>query len=334
MLATSWPAFRVLAYDVAFGAPGELAGTLVRASGEAPGGDLVRQLQLLDDEMLELIQLGAGQPPSVAQPPGQGGDIDQVRGNTQQPLQRYQPRWDPARDASMLGTARAIFLSATIAGFGAVRLIAGMLLALAPLFVLFMLFDGTRALVEGWLRALIAASLGALVVTVLLATEVALMLPWLGTVLQARYANIATPAAPVELLVLAIVFGLILLAGLAGAARVGQAFRLAPVTARIRVAVEQAAAVALPELARARVAGHDPAPERSRALRIADAVAVDQRRDTPAPPRITIRDRPDAPSPSPGAVTPSSPATPLGQSFRRRTQARVSAGARHRDALS
>lgn len=329
MLATSWPAFRVLAYDVALKAPSELAGDLARSSGVASGNNLVSQLQMIDNEMIELIQLGTGQPPAVTEQPG-GSDLDQVRGNTQVPLQRYQPRWDPARDATLLGTARTTFLSATIAAFAAARLIAGLLLALAPLFALFLLFDGTRSLFEGWLRALIATALGALVVTVLLGIETALVLPWLSSVLQLRYANIATPAVPVELLVLSLVFGLTLLAGLVGAARVGQAFRLVPIAERVRVQVERAGGGMLLERSRA-PAEREPVPERSRALRIADAVTADQRRDLLDRQQITIRERADGSSTNAGPDM-TSANTPLGQSFRRRTRGRVSAGARRRDA--
>src|SRR3546814_18701085 len=59
-------------------------------------------------------------------------------------------------DSFALGFARVIFLVSTIASFAIVRIAAALLLALAPLFVAFLLFDGTRGLFEGWAQALIA----------------------------------------------------------------------------------------------------------------------------------------------------------------------------------
>src|SRR3546814_2228983 len=57
-------------------------------------------------------------------------------------------------DSFALGFARVIFLVSTIASFAIVRIAAALLLALAPLFVAFLLFDGTRGLFEGWAKAL------------------------------------------------------------------------------------------------------------------------------------------------------------------------------------
>src|SRR3546814_1507404 len=55
-------------------------------------------------------------------------------------------------DSFALGFARVIFLVSTIASFAIVRIAAALLLALAPLFVAFLLFDGTRGLFEGWAK--------------------------------------------------------------------------------------------------------------------------------------------------------------------------------------
>ncbi|WP_204350118.1 type IV secretion system protein, partial [Serratia marcescens] len=69
------------------------------------------------------------------------------------------------------GTARVTFLTATIAAYASVRLVAGLLLALGPLFIALLLFEGTRSLFEGWVRGLVAAILGAVAVTILLGVE-------------------------------------------------------------------------------------------------------------------------------------------------------------------
>lgn len=332
ILATSWPAFRVLAYDVALNAPSELAGNIAQSTGLASGDGLVRQLQALDGQITELTVLGVDEPPPLVPGiPNQGGELDQIRFTVQTPQNANRPRWDPARDASVLTSARTVFLTATIGAFAAVRLIAGLLLALAPLFAPFLLFDGTRSLFEGWLRALVAAALGALAINVLLRVEVALTLPWLASIIELRHAKIAAREAPVELLALSLVFAVTLLAALFSAARIGQAFRLAPISARILARVDRAASGPVQSLTRPAAAPNDIGPGRSRVLAIADAVATHQRRDVSVArqPGQTI-ERSTMSVGARGVEGPDASA-PLGQSFRRRTTSRVSAGARRRD---
>ncbi|MBY8823162.1 type IV secretion system protein [Sphingomonas colocasiae] len=219
LLATSWPAFRTLAYNVALKGPAELAAT-IGGPAELPGagGGLVLYLQGVDNQMAELAKLGTGKPV----------DADVMAGPTetltpqqqQQEMQRLnqlqqRPRWDPARDAKLLGQARTVYLTATVAAFASVRLIAGLMLALGPLFALFLLFGGTRGVFEGWVRALGGAALGAVATAIVLGVQVALVAPWLAGVLALRRDGIATPGVSTELLALSLVFALALLAVLA-----------------------------------------------------------------------------------------------------------------------
>src|SRR3546814_8627263 len=68
-------------------------------------------------------------------------------------------------------------LPISIASFAIVRIAAALLLALAPLFVAFLLFDGTRRLFEGWAKALIATALGSLAIAVAVGIELAFVEP-------------------------------------------------------------------------------------------------------------------------------------------------------------
>jgi type IV secretion system protein VirB6 len=198
VLATSWPAFRTLVYDVALHGPAELATGIGQPAGlPGAGGGLVTRLQLVDNELVELLVLGAGKPPNADVIVGPTQPLTPQQ--QQQQMQRLQqlqqrPRWDPARDATLLGNARTLYLTSAIAAFSSVRLIAGLLLALGPLFALFLLFDGTRGLFEGWIRGLGGAALGALSTTIILGVELALMEPWLAVILAERRADIATPS--------------------------------------------------------------------------------------------------------------------------------------------
>ncbi|WP_066821150.1 type IV secretion system protein [Sphingomonas mali] len=335
LLATSWPAFRTLAYDVALKGPAELAGAVGGASGlPGAGGGLVARLQGVDDEIAELNVIGTGRPPNT----------DLVAGPTTQPQTPEQQaqerrrlqglashaRWDPARDLSLLGSARTLFLAGTIAAFASVRLIAGLLLALGPLFAIFLLFEGTRGLFEGWVRGLAGAALGALGTAIVLGVELALLEPWMAAVMELRHQEIATPAVPVELLALSLIFAVTLLAVLVAVARVAQGFRIPSGWKQAGERVATGFADRVPVLAGARNEGIIT-DQRSRAIAIADAVTATQRRESHAsqPPAASLG-RPGV-NPTNTREIAVAAAVPLGQSFRRRTRGRVSAGATRRD---
>ena len=130
-LALSWPTYRTLVYDIALKGPAELAGE-IGSPATLPGanGGLVARLDNADRFLVALAILGPGEIP-VAQ-------------------QASQPQAAPPPmagfDALALGGSRMMFLSAAIAALASVRLIAGLMLALGPFFIAFLLFDGTRGL--------------------------------------------------------------------------------------------------------------------------------------------------------------------------------------------
>jgi type IV secretion system protein VirB6 len=336
VLATSWPAFRTLAYDVALRGPAELAGAIGGPSG-LPGSDggLVPRLQLIDDELAELALIGSGRPPDAQV--AQSGELsaEQQQAEAQRLQQAAQRRrWDPVRDFSLLGNARLLFLVGTLSAVAAVRLLAGLLLALGPFFALFLLFDRTRGLFEGWIRGLAGAALGALATAIVLGVELALLEPWLAEVLTLRRAEIPTPSVAVELLATTLVFALVLAAVLVSTARVARGFRFPFVQMAAPHGVT-ARETSQEDGARRQVA--DPAVAasvtRSRATAVADAVATAQRRETGAA-AAGVAGAPGR-TPSPRGVGPTEArgpaAVPLGRSFRRRTQARVSALADRRN---
>lgn len=334
VLATSWPAFRTLAYDVTMRGPAELAAS-IGGAGALPGagGGLVARLQRIDNGLVELIELGTGNPNSLEQPvqPGPAASTSQQQTPApQRPAQRL--RWDPIKDAEMVAQGRTLYLTGAIAGFASVRIVAGLLLALGPLFALFLLFDATRGLFEGWVRGVAGAGLGALATSIVLGVEIALLEPWLAQVLSARRADVATPTAPVELLVMSLVFGLTLIVALIAVARVAQGFRIpdsvrawpAQVAGSIRTS-------ALPALPANRPP--DAHEQRSRAYLVADAVTANQRREQATAQPATLgrggRTAGIGQALARDAGAPS--ATPLGQTSRRRTSSRISAGATRRD---
>jgi type IV secretion system protein VirB6 len=326
-LATSWPAYRALVYDVALHGPAEIAGGVAAPAG-LPGaqGGLVARLQGVDAGLIALARNGVGtldQTPKSTQTRVVNGQAQQVVEADHQ-SDSFEP-W-------ALGGARVMYLVTALAGFASVRLVAGLLLALGPFFIAFLLFDGTRGLFEGWVRGLAAAALGAVAVTVILGVELALIEPWLTELLARRAVRLSVVGAPTELLVVTLVFALTVLAALVATARLAMGFRLPPAwraaSSQLVASLAGAQQTARPAAAQQ----HVPAEQHSRAAAVAEAVAATQRREAAtavataaaggAPRQSAQGLARDLPPPAP---------TPLGQSYTRRTRARASGSAGRRD---
>lgn len=336
-LATGWTAYRTVIYDVAFHGPAEVAAEIGRpAQLPGAGGALVARLDYADRAMLVLSALGPGIPTGAYQltPAAEPG---QPALPTAGALQAH------GYDIMALDGARVMFLTGAIGSLAAVRLIAGLMLALGPFFIAFLLFDSTRGLFEGWLRVLGGAALGALGAGILLGVELAMLEPWLADVIARRQADIAIPGIGVQLFVVAFVFALSLLAMMIACARLAYGFRLPPAW---REAPATAVAALRGDQVRIGQSVRETLPaaaDRSRAATVADAVAATQRREaggrayaggiaapaaatgasTNVARHLTVHDR-AAPPPPPR----------LGQSFTRRTRGRLSASSGRRDRAS
>jgi type IV secretion system protein VirB6 len=190
-LATSWPAWRVVGYDLVLQGPSEIASSIGLGSG-LPGsaGDLAERLQNVDQGLASLSVFGTGR------------------------LGVSQGDW------FQLGFARLAFLSGALVPLATVRLGAGSLLALAPLMAGLLLFGITRSLFEGWARALAATFLASIFATLLLSAELAILEPWLLDALQRRVGEQAVLDAPVEALALTMSFGIVSLMSLYLAIRI------------------------------------------------------------------------------------------------------------------
>jgi type IV secretion system protein VirB6 len=329
-LATSWPAYRILIYDVALRGPAELAADIGAPTGlPGAGGGLVDRLDIVDKGLAALAVLGTGDPPP--DPTGQ-----------QAPSLTNQPPPFLGFNNFALGGARLLFLLGAIGALAAVRLTAGLMLALGPFFIAFLLFDNTRGLFEGWLRVLAGAALGALGTAVALGIELALLEPWLADALTRRAAGEYLPNMPAELLVIALIVAIALVAMIAAAGRAAYGFRLAPIWRSAASGATTLIRSGDTRIAAATVAGGPAAAEgRSRAVSVADAVAASQRRETiqaalgAGSRSFAASDPRRAVSHAPMRDTGQVPAPiPLGRSFARRTTGRVSAVAGRRDRSS
>ena len=335
-LATSWGAYRTLLYDVALRGPAEIAANVGEPAG-LPGasGGLVTRLDYLDRSMVALIAYGvsggiraqAAPPPYLTPGPATGVPPPAAPGTANGAAV------DSSFDSFALGGSRLVFLTATAGALGSVRLLAGLLLALGPIFIAFLLFDGTRGLFEGWLRVLAGTVLGAIGATIVLGVELALLEPRIAYLLELRVAGLSIAGAPSELFATTLVFAIVLAAVLAGAARVAIGFRFPESWGRPRVRGE--ASPRLGETTRIdrlrEGAAAAALPAHARAAAVVDAVAASQRREGrageaggAAPRRAEPHRRAREADLAPAIV-------PIGRSFRRRTHNRVSASADRRD---
>lgn len=197
LLATSWPAYRTLIYDLAVVGPGELMAAIGQPSG-IPGADgsQINRLQAADEAITTLVGLGTGR-----------NDLLSIRSSSDGGQQAGAK--EPILDDFALSAGRALFAGGVIGGFGVVYLGIGVLLALAPFFAGFLLFAATRGIFIGWLRSLLALMLAGVVVRLTFGVQLALLEPWLADVLSQRLSRIITPQAPTELLVLALAFDIV-----------------------------------------------------------------------------------------------------------------------------
>ncbi|HEX8126828.1 MAG TPA: type IV secretion system protein [Allosphingosinicella sp.] len=337
-LATSWGAYSTLVYDVVNRGPAQLAAEIGGPSRlPGTGGDLVARLDGADRAFVALSVLGEGSPP-----PGIASNASIVSGIPPQPY--------PGFNTYGIAGSRMMFLIAAIAGLGAVKLVAALLLAVGPFFIAFLLFENTRSLFEGWIRVLAGVALAALGISIALAVELAMIEPWLSEILARRGADEWLPGMPVELVVVTTAFTLIVLAMLYGSAKTAFAFRLAPawqavtgLGGRDPAREERRFAAAAAGSARGDA---PPAEARSRAATVVDAVAASQRRESANIAVAVARGsggggeagsasaQPAAAAGGGRAPSASLAPAPLGQSFRRRTRGRVSASAGRRDTRS
>jgi type IV secretion system protein VirB6 len=317
MLATSWAGYRVTAYDLVLKGPAELT-EAVGGSSSLPGavGGLTQRLQGVDDAILVLIETGSGRLDPTATRQQSVADAP--------PLARA-----PINDDLAFGLGRVLYLSTVIGALGLTRLAAGLLLALAPVFAGLLLFEITRSLFAGWIRMLAGLLLAAFAVSIILAVELAALEPWLAQVLSLRAVRLLTPAAPIELLVIALAFAVI-------------AFGVIAISFRLAFAPGLSLSLNLPmrwareglSVETSVLATERPATrlsqEASRAYAIADAVASNQRREQLAginsaeaqqTSRMVMR-MPETIREGRAAVS----AVPIGQSYKR-TARRVSSAA-------
>ncbi|WP_426000492.1 type IV secretion system protein [Caulobacter sp. DWR1-3-2b1] len=308
-LATNGSLFQVLIYDTLTTAPAQLGGLLL--SGLQGQGAIDPYLGL--QEAFDTLQKSAALFSSRA-----GGGDTTLQGG-------------PGFAAFAVNSGGMILLLSTLGLVLASKVVLAVLLALTPLVAGLLLFETTRGLVEGWLKAMIALALIPMVATLTLCLELAMLAPSLSALTQMRglqqFAEFDIGPA-VTILTLTLVFGLVMVLAAIALSVVAAGLRLPRGLAGSTLSgAEQAQADG------ARYAGPDIEP-RSRAATIAAAAVALDRREAAAPsmgpagPRYltVVSDRGPAAPPTPGGA-----GAPLGTSFRRNPATRATASSARRD---
>lgn len=269
-LAFSWPAFRTVIHDVVLDGPASVASRIVGPAENGGGVALLAQLQAADDAILELTRSGTGR--------NTGALLDgQAPGGTFGST--------ALQDEEGYAWSRLIWLAGAIGSYGLLRLLAGLLLALAPLATGLLLFEQTRGLFSGWIRGFVLALIGTIGATIVLVVELAAIGPWLADALRVRQLGYATPAAPTELFAMTLAFAAIQVGMLAVLGRI--AFTRGWPTLALPFASSRHD-VAVPALTP--TATRDAVRMPSRAEHIADVVELQLRREGQAPAdRISYR---------------------------------------------
>lgn len=210
-LATQWPAYQTVVYDVVIDGPSELT-SIILQTDQAGVSDLPARLQQSFDALESMAHpplpsIGSPVPAGTASP-----ELPRIRLTT--------------AEQGRLSAASVVLLLSSLAALMSVRIIAGIMLGLGPLFIACLLFRGSRGLFEGWVRVLIGTVVGSVATSVILQFELAVLEPQLARLLDSIAIREMPPTGAVEVFVTTLLFAGVLIAALGAATRVGAGFRL------------------------------------------------------------------------------------------------------------
>ncbi len=319
-LATQWPAWRVLVYDVATKTPEAAAAGFLRSSGLSNGGSEMIAARV-DGVSAALAQMVSASAEAKAKVTPAGG---------QSPAPAPSPGILPEAAATSVNAAIGTLVASALAGLAGVRIVMGFLLAIGPLLLACLLFEASRGLFMGWLRALAGTFFAALAVPAALALQLGIIEPQVRALQTLLAAAQPVGALPQQIHGTAIVFALCLLAVLAAAACIGLGLAWP-----LRQPAGWLQGLLGPTLPAAEYLPGRVEPGQSRSRQIAaaaTALSLRQERldDGLLAPRRLVQPHPATPERN---FEPQFAAMPLGQTGRRTLQ-RQSLGARRRDDLT
>jgi type IV secretion system protein VirB6 len=278
--ATQWGAYQRIVYHVLFHGPQQIADLVLRDFGDHAGpygGDVFQGLQRA---FVDLTSFSPATPPGAPPPaPLATGPIGGVGG----PLSPNGAAGGGALsallnkagfDSLLLLFSALVLVLSSLGVLLAAKIVLGMLLATGPIFIAMLLFDSTRGLFEGWLRASAAFAFAPLAVTLMLGVALTMLEPSLVEVEAMRDSSTYIPGVAFAVTVLVMVFAGVAIAMVVAAGALAAGFRLPR---------RSPAAVTARATATSRAAQGGAAAAPSRAARAAGAMAARERREPPPP---------------------------------------------------
>lgn len=333
-LATQWSSYQTLIYDVVTDGPVELATSIlqpVNIGGEDSGGLIARSQNAYDTISSITTPNYSGLVPKPPQPPAENA---RTAPSSPQQSTTGSPTFAgllSAEERTSLKGAETMFSASTLAGLLAPRIVAAIMLALAPVIAGFMLFEATQGLVIGWLRILLATILANIAASAVLALQLTIFSPQVTTLQSAIDRGVTVPTLVNEITVSSVLFAALMAATIFGVATAAFGLRL-PINMRY-FATKVQRSRSTNELTREAPATFQTTrtvlSERTRVQRIADAVEATDRREslttrTQTISRLTMSSRE-------AAANTARMISPIGQAGRR-TMPRTSSAIRQRDA--
>jgi type IV secretion system protein VirB6 len=191
-IATSWPAYRMVFYNVIISGPTEMA-SAINTGAQNPNAGLASRLSRVDQAIGDLTASGTGRLSAALQTAegvGKAEEFERVA----------------MGDETGFAFGKMAFLLSVIVPAAFLRLLAGILLALGPIFALFLLFRPLSGLFFGWARALLFLAIASAAQVVLFSVMLAGFEPYLANAAALRSGGYITPALPTELTALAVMF--------------------------------------------------------------------------------------------------------------------------------
>lgn len=186
-LATSWPSYQVLVFDLLFHGPEQLADAITARLSDSPAtgqGDVLTALQNLFDRITDYAsdawaQVGpAPVPPPIASSPTMPVvPATPIAGGA--PLVLPFQLGAAQFVSGALWLAALTMMAASVGVLLVVRIVLALLLVLGPVFIACALFSPTRGLFEGWLRTTVKFAAVPLFTLPLAAAMVAVVLPFI-----------------------------------------------------------------------------------------------------------------------------------------------------------
>ena len=202
---TSWAAYQTLIFNLLFDGPAEIMRVLIGPLSERGAGfdgDVMGGVQRAFEDMSGAASIYGG----MASPSAnllQGG---------------------PMLGSGLLWLTAITLLLLTLGLIIAAKIVLAFLLAIGPIFIGMLLFDQTRGLFEGWMRATFSAAMAPLAVHVFGAVMLMILQPFLD-ILVGNAANLKFDMGPViTITIVVIVFLMVMVFGLGAVAAIGRGF--------------------------------------------------------------------------------------------------------------